>query len=295
MRTAPGRDLKPSPFAYAKPSDLDGVFDLLERHGDGAKLLAGGQSLVPTLALRRSAPSLLIDLNGIGGLSGIAVIGDIVRIGAMTRYAALERAPEIARHVPLLAQAVPHIAHAAIRNRGTIGGSLAFADPAAELPACAVALDARLVLAGRRGERKVAAGDFFKGLYETDLRQGEVLVAVEFPAQKAPYRSRFAELARRHGDYAMVGLAARGRVEGGRVGDLRLVFFGAGPKPAEARAAASRLEGQDVTDPAIARAVAALAEDLDPPGDLNASGKTKLHLAGVLLGRTLRGLVAEGS
>ncbi|HEX9463441.1 MAG TPA: xanthine dehydrogenase family protein subunit M [Alphaproteobacteria bacterium] len=284
--------MKPAPFAYAKPSSLDQVFDLLDRHGESARLLAGGQSLVPTLAFRLSTPSLLIDLGGIPGLSGISVSAGVVRIGAMTRHAALDRSKDIARHLPLLAQAVPHIGHPAIRNRGTIGGSLAFADPAAELPACAVALDARLVLAGRGGRRVVTARNFFKGLYETDLRLGEVLVAVEFPALDLGYRSRFAELARRHGDYAMVGLAAHGRVDGERVQDVRLAFFGVGAKPVLATRAIKELEGQTLSPTALALAGEALGEDLDPPDDLNGSGKTKLHLARVMLTRTLREMSA---
>ena len=208
-------------------------------------------------------------------------------------HAEIERSPEIARHLPLLAEAVTHIGHAAIRNRGTLGGSLAFADPAAEFPACAVALDATLVLASRAGSRRVAARDFFKGLYATDLRQGEILAAVEFPALAAGYRSRFAELARRHGDYAMVGLAAHARVSGETLSDLRLVFFGVGSKPVVATAAARVLEAQPVTNAGIAGAAAALAKDLDPPDDLNGSGATKLHLAGVLLGRVIAALIAE--
>jgi carbon-monoxide dehydrogenase medium subunit len=284
--------VKPAPFAYAKPSSLDEVFDLLDRHGDTARLLAGGQSLVPTLAFRLSTPSLLIDLSRVPGLKGISVDGNVVRIGAMTRHVELERSSEIARHLPLVAEAVPQIGHPAIRNRGTIGGSLAFADPAAELPACAVALDARLVLASRKGRRTVAARDFFKGLYETDLKPGEVLVEVEFPAAAAGYRSRFAELARRHGDYAMVGLAAHGRFERDSVRDLRLVFFGVGAKPIVAGRAMRELESQNPSSTAIGRAGEALGEDLDPPDDLNGSGKTKLHLARVLLARVLTGMAA---
>ena len=286
--------MKPAPFAYAKPRTLDEVFDLLDRHGDSARLLAGGQSLVPTLAFRLSTPGLLIDLGAVPGLAGIAVEGSVVSIGAMTRHVAVERSDDIRRYVPLLAQAVPQIGHPAIRNRGTIGGSLAFADPAAELPACAVALDAKLVLAGRKGRRTVKASDFFKGLYETDLRPGEVLVAAEFPALRAGERQRFAELARRHGDYAMVGLAAHGKVDGTRVSGLRLAFFGVGSKPVLATRAMGELEGQNLSATAIALAADALRQDLDPPDDLNGSGKTKLHLARVMLSRVL-GQMAEGA
>jgi aerobic carbon-monoxide dehydrogenase medium subunit len=283
--------MKPSPFAYAKPSSLDQVFDLLAAHGDGTKLLAGGQSLIPTLNLRLSSPSLLIDLNGLSQLSGIAVEGGMVSIGALTRHSTVERSPEIAEHLPLVAEAVRHIGHAAIRNRGTFGGSLAFADPAAELPACAVALGATLIIASRAGRRRIAARDFFHGLYATDLQPGEVLLSAEFPLLAPGYRSRFAELSRRHGDYAMAGLAAHGRMNGETLADLRLVFFGVGTKPVVAAAATRPLEGQPVTTEAIARAAAALAEDLDPPDDLNGTGATKLHLARVLLGRVVRAMI----
>ncbi len=287
--------MKPSPFAYTKPSSLDQVFELLAAHGEGAKLLAGGQSLIPTLNLRLSSPSLLIDINGLGQLSGIAVKGETIHIGALTRHSAVERSPEIARHLPLVAQAVRHIGHAAIRNRGTFGGSLAFADPAAELPACTVALGATLILASRAGRRRVAARNFFQGLYATDLQAGEILLGAEFPVQASGYRSHFAELARRHGDYAMVGLAAHGRVSGEKLSDLRLVFFGVGTKPVMAVSAARVLETQAVTNASIAGATAALADDLDPPADLNGSGATKLHLARVLLGRVVQAMLSENA
>jgi aerobic carbon-monoxide dehydrogenase medium subunit len=287
--------MKPSPFAYTKPSSLDQVFELLAAHGDGARLLAGGQSLIPTLNLRLSSPALLVDINGLRQLSGITVEGDVVRIGALTRHSEVERSPEIARHLPLIAQAVRHIGHAAIRNRGTLGGSLAFADPAAELPACAIALGATLILQSRGGRRRVAARDFFKGLYATALQPGEILVSTEFPVLAPGNRSRFAELARRHGDYAMVGLAAHGRVSGETLSDLRLVFFGVGEKPIVAAASARILETQAVTNAGIAGAAAALAEDLDPPDDLNGTGATKLHLARVLLGRVVQAMLSENA
>jgi aerobic carbon-monoxide dehydrogenase medium subunit len=283
--------LKPAPFAYARPSSLEEVFDLLAGAGEDAKLLAGGQSLVPTLAFRLSSPSLLIDLNRVPGLAGVSADGPTVRVGAMTRHCELEHSREIADRVPLVAQAMPQIGHPAIRTRGTIGGSLAFADPAAELPACAVALDAQLVIASRAGRRHVRARDFFKGLYETDLGAGDVIAAVEFPAQAPGYRSRLSELARRHGDYAIVGLAAHARVEGDRLSDVRLAFFGVGAKPILAAHAVQELEGQHVSPTALALAGDALGEDLDPPDDLNGSGTTKLHLARVLMSRTLTAMV----
>ena len=283
--------MKPAPFAYATPSTLDGVFDLLARSGEDTRLLAGGQSLVPTLAFRLSTPSLLIDLNRVAGLSGITASGDTVRIGAMTRHCELEHSSVIAAKLPMVAQAMPQIGHPAIRTRGTIGGSLAFADPAAELPACAVALGAQIVIASREGTRRVPARDFFKGLYETDLRTGELIAAIEFPAQPPGYRSRLAELARRHGDYALVGLGAHAKVDGDRLSDLRLSFFGVGSRPVLAAQAVRELEGQPLSPTVLALAGEALGDDLDPPDDLNGSGRTKLHLARVLLSRTLSGMV----
>lgn len=281
--------MKPAPFAYVRAASLDHVFDLLARHGDEARLLAGGQSLVPTLNLRLSAPALLIDINGLDELAGIAVENDMLRIGALTRQRTVEDSDEVARHGPLLKMAVPYIAHPAIRNRGTIGGSIAFADPAAELPACAVALGAQIELRGAEGSRTVAADGFFRGLYETDLGPGEVVTAVTVPT-RAGYRSAIAEFARRHGDYAMIGLAAHARLDGRTLADARLVFFGVGAKPARALAAGAAIEGSEVDDATIAAAQDALAGDLEPIGDLHAGAATKLHLAGVLTARVLRQL-----
>ena len=284
--------MKPAPFAYVRAASLDQVFDLLARHGDEARLLAGGQSLVPTLNLRLSAPALLIDINALDELAGIAVDDGGLRVGALTRQRTVEESDEVARHAPLLKMAMPYIAHPAIRNRGTIGGSIAFADPAAELPACAIALGARIELRGADGARQVEAAEFFRGLYETDLRPGEVVTAVTIPPC-AGYRSAIAELARRHGDYAMVGLAAHARLDGRTLGDARLVFFGVGARPMQAHAAGAALEGSEVDDATVQAAQKALADGLEPIGDLQASAATKLHLARVLLARVLRQLAAR--
>jgi carbon-monoxide dehydrogenase medium subunit len=261
--------LKAPSFAYSKPQSLAEAFELAER--PGAKVLAGGQSLIPSLNNRLSAPELLVDITGIGSLRGISVEQGVVRIGALTTHADIERSPEIRKHAPLLAQAVPHIAHPAIRNRGTLGGSIAFADPAAEYPACMVALKATIAVAGKDGERFVAAEDFFKGLFEVDLRPGELVVAAEFPAILKDERSVFLELARRHGDYAIIGLAAH------KGADTRFVYCGAGATPVFAKRAssASTLES----------AISSLSRDLNPPADLYNSSATKLHLAKVLLAR----------
>jgi carbon-monoxide dehydrogenase medium subunit len=279
--------VKAPSFAYAKPRSLDEVFALAERHGDEAKLLAGGQTLLATLNMRLSSPQLLIDITGVPGLAGIAVKGNTLRIGALATHRAIERSPEVAQHLPLLAQAAPHIAHVAIRNAGTLGGSLAHGDPAAEWPGCCVALDAELVIAARGGERRVKARAFYRGLFETALGSGEVLTAVEFPIPGAGYRSAFLELARRHGDYAIVGVAALAKSSGGALADVRLAFIGAGPTPVLARTAMAAVEGKKPAAEVIAAAQAALATDLSPTGDLNGSPATKLHLARVLCGRAL--------
>ena len=284
--------MKAPDFAYAKPDSLNEVFDLLDRHGDGARVLAGGQSLLASLNLRLSEPELLIDITAVPGLAGIAVSGQTLRIGALTTHRQIETSAEIARHLPLLAQAVGNVAHAAIRNLGTFGGSIALADPAAEYPTCAVALDATFVLARRGAERRVKAREFFRGLYETALQPGELLTAGEFPLAAPDYRSVFLELARRHGDYAIVGLAAHARLAGGRISDARLAFLGAGSTPVLALRAAAALEGRQPDAQTIAAAQATLADELELPADLYSSRATKLQLARVLLGRALAALAA---
>jgi carbon-monoxide dehydrogenase medium subunit len=280
--------MKAPRFAYARPGSVAEALALLAEHKDEARVLAGGQSLVPMLNFRVAAPKVLVDINRIAGLAGIKVARNHVRIGALTRHVELERSADITLHLPLVAQAMPHIAHPAIRNRGTFGGSCALADPAAELPACALALGATFVLAGRKGERRVAAQDFFRGLYTTALKAGELLVAAEFPRAKPGYASAFGELARRHGDYAMVGVAAHGSTQGGKFSDMRVAFFGVGDHPARAAQFERALEGKPAAAAAIEGALAKLDADLDPRADLHASAATKRHLARVLAGRVLK-------
>jgi carbon-monoxide dehydrogenase medium subunit len=289
--------VKAPAFDYAKPRTLSEVFDLLERHGDEAKLLAGGQTLMATLNMRLSQPEILIDITGLAGeaaLSGIRSENGVVSVGALARHREIERSSVIAAQVPMLAQAVPHIAHIAIRNVGTFGGSMAFADPAAEYPVCAVALDASLVLVSRQGERRVSARQFFKALYETDLKPGEMVARGEFPALKPGYRSIFMELARRHGDYAIVGIAAHAAVAGGVLSDVSLAYLGMGGIPMLARNAMAEMEGKAYTLETVGAAQRALAGELDPSADLYSSAATKLHLARVLTGRALAALV-EGA
>ena len=268
--------MKPAPFAYQRARSLDEAIALLAEKD--AKLLAGGQSLIATLNMRLSSPALLIDINGIGGLDAIALKKGSVEIGALARHTQVERSDIIASHVPLFARAMPHIGHPAIRNRGTLGGSVAFADPAAELPACLLALDGEIEATGPKGTRSVKAQDFFKGLFETALAPQEVLTGVRVPAATRDTRTGFAELARRHGDYAMVGLAATARANGKELSDVRLAYFGVSDIPVRAKKAEAAL-----AEGSIDAAFEAL--DLDPHDDVQATAKAKKHLAGVLLRR----------
>ncbi|WP_270934174.1 FAD binding domain-containing protein [Falsiroseomonas oryzae] len=275
-------------FGYARARSLQDVWRLQSEHGDGARLIAGGQTLLATLAFRLSEPTVLIDITQVPELRGVSVEAGTLRIGALTRHAELGRDELIARHAPLLREAVPYIAHPAIRNRGTIGGSLAYADPAAELPACVVALGATLVLASAAGERRVRAEDFFTGLLETALRGGELITAVEVPIATAATRSTIAEVARRSGDYAMAGLAVHLSLgSNGQVAAPRLVYFGVGNGPVLAKAAGAALAGRRLGAESIAAVQAALAGDLDPPSDLHGPPEMKRHLARVLTGRAL--------
>jgi carbon-monoxide dehydrogenase medium subunit len=206
--------MKPAPFEYHRPACLSETFDLLDRYGEDARILAGGQSLVPALNLRLATPRAVIDINRIPHLDALRVTADGLVIGALVRQEALERSPLVREHAPLIAAALPHVGHSAIRARGTIGGSLAHADPAAELPACAVALGATIRVARREGHRDVSAEDFFRGVYTTALAPGEIVTEIRVPHAAAGWRWGFQELARRHGDFALAGLAAGVRVAG---------------------------------------------------------------------------------
>ncbi len=279
--------MKPAPFAYKRPRSLEEAIALLGKNKD-ARLLAGGQSLIATLNMRLSAPSLLIDINGIGGLDKIKHKGGMVEIGALVRHAQAERSDVITKFAPLIARALPQIGHPAIRNRGTLGGSIAFADPAAELPACLMALDGEVEATGPKGKRTIKAADFFKGLFETALGPQDVLTAIRVPAATKDTRVGFAELARRHGDYAIVGLAASARTDGKGLADVRLSFFGVGETPARARKAEAALAAGNVD-----AAVAAL--DLEPHDDVQATSAVKKHLAGVLLRRIAKQLMEARS
>jgi aerobic carbon-monoxide dehydrogenase medium subunit len=285
--------LKPAPFEYDAPDTVDEALDLLAEHGDDAKVLAGGQSLIPLMALRLARPARLVDVGRIVALQTIDANGSLV-VGAGVRQRAAERDPDLARRCPPLAQALPLIAHIPIRTRGTIGGSVAHADPAAELPAVMLLTEAQLVARSRRaGERVVAAADFFEGFFETTLEPDELLVELRFPAWPGRTGSAFDELTRRNGDFALVGAAAVvGLADDGTVRDARLAFTGVAPTPVRAAAAEALMVGNAPTAEAIAAAVEAARTELDPSNDLHATAAYRRHVAGLLAGRVLRDAAA---
>jgi carbon-monoxide dehydrogenase medium subunit len=279
--------MKAPPLSYVRAATLGEAFQLWRDAGPDARLLAGGQSLIAALAFRLSDPGRLIDITRLRELRGIAQTGTVIRVGALTTHAELGRHELMRQHVPLVAEAVPLIAHPAIRNRGTLGGSLAFADPAAELPACCIALDATIVARNAADERRIPAAQFFTGLYATTLKPYELIAAVEFPAAKAGERTAIVELARRSGDYAIAGVAAKARLAGATLIEPQLVFFGVSDRPMAAARAMAAASGQQVLPQTIAAAQAALDADLDPQADQHGSAQMKRHLERVMLARAL--------
>lgn len=280
--------MKAPRFSYIRAASLEEALDLLAEFGDEASVLAGGQSLMPTLNMRLSSPKLLIDINRIDDLKGISRDGDEVRIGALSRHVEVLESPVVAEHLPLIVQALPFVAHVAVRNRGTFGGSIALADPAAELPACALALNATFVLESKAGGRRsVAASDYFKGLFETERRDEELLIEARIPVKAEGEVSVFAELARRHGDFALAGVAMHGKVAGGVINGLRPVYFGSEDRPVLGAATAAAVEGKGATEDTFEAVNAALAEDLDPMSNFHADAATRLQLARVLTKRAL--------
>lgn len=274
-------------FAYARADTLDALWALRAAAGPDARIVAGGQTLLAGLAFRLSAPSALIDITRIAALKGISRTAEGLRIGALATHAEIGASRAVAGEAPLLAAAIPLIAHPAIRNRGTIGGNIAYADPASELPACLVALEATIVAAGPRGERRIPAESFFLGLFETALAEDEIVAAVELRRPAAGEASAIDEVARRSGDYAMAGLCVRLTLDRRSASAARIVGFGLGPTPVLCAGAAAAL----VSD-GVEAAAAALDHDLDPAGDLQASPAMKRHLAKVLLRRTFARLTA---
>ena len=277
--------MKPAPFKYHAPRSVEEATALLAQYGYSAKVLAGGQSLIPTMNFRLAQPSVLIDLNRIPDLGYILPTRDGgLRVGAMTRHVTVERDAQVAQVAPLVSEAMPLIAHPAIRNRGTFGGSIAHADPASELPAVITALGARVVARSQRGERTIEAKDFFQGVFTTALEPDELLVEVRIPPMPRNSGWSVREVARRHGDFALVGAAAWVQMNGGgRCSEARLAFFGVGDGPVLAEKAASMLAGQIPSDDLILAAVeTAASEEVDPSSDIHATAEFRRHLVKVL-------------
>ena len=281
--------MKPAPFEYHAPDSLDEALSLLQSHGSDAKILAGGQSLVPAMNFRVVQPAVLIDLNRVPELGYIREDGDHIRIGAMARERQLEFDASVAQRTPLLHEAAPHIAHPQIRNRGTIGGSIVNADPAAELPVLMLASQARLKARNVSGERWIDAKDFFIGFFSTALEADEILVEIEIPFSAARTGWSFLEVAPRAGDYAMMGVAAMLTLdEEGKCKEARLVYLNAGEGPLEAREAAGHLQGESITEERIDAAAATASEtEITPFGNIHASVEYQRHLAKVLTRQAL--------
>jgi carbon-monoxide dehydrogenase medium subunit len=285
--------MKPPRFQYACPKTLPEALALLSQHNGDAAVLAGGQSLMPMLNLRVAQPAILIDINRVPELDAITCAGSVLSIGARARHNDVLRSPMVKKNTPLLAQALEHVAHEAIRNRGTLGGSLALADPAAELPTCAICLDATIVAVSLRGERYISAGDFFQSLYTTALEPDEIIARVSFPLPTPGWRFRFDEISRRHGDFAIAGVAVGMRCEGKTVTDCRIVFCGIEGAPRRMAAIESLFTGTELADEAvITRAKAALGEILEPLDGGEFPPAYRLHVASELLARVARNLIS---
>lgn len=283
--------MKAAAFTYARATSVAHALELLTSHGEAARVLSGGQSLLPAMNMRLISPELVIDIGGLAELRGVALKEGVLTIGALTRHVDILQSPEIAVHAPLLKEAVAHIAHPAIRNRGTIGGSLAHADPASELPACMLTLGATMIARGPSSERRIPAAQFVTGIYETVLAPQELLIAVELPAAPKSSVHFFHEFARRHGDYAIAGLAAQAVVGDGRFADLRLGFFAVGDRPVLA-GFARKLVDVVITPQVLAEAYSAL-DEFEPLEDHQATSAMRRHLAKVLLYRCISSLLGR--
>ncbi|AMN40668.1 FAD binding domain-containing protein [Rhodoplanes sp. Z2-YC6860] len=286
--------MKARAFLYRRPDSIDEALALLA-DTDGAQVLAGGQSLMPTLNMRLSSPEMLVDINRIEALRGIDDRSDKIRIGALVRHAEVLESKVIAERVPLMAMAIPHVAHMAVRNRGTTCGSLALADPSAEMPAIAVALDAGIVLRKRGAERSVSARTFFQGLYQTARNDDEMIAEVMLPAAQPDEVFGFSELSRRHGDFATVGVAVRARKAPGGLGELNVVFFGSEPTPLLSRSARGLTVDANSSDEALSEIASSIAKDMNPIDSHQGRGETKRRQAAVLLVRTLKDMIVRAA
>jgi len=283
--------MKAPNFNYVRPASLDEALEILGDRGLDAVPLAGGQSLITTLNLRLSAPEILVDIGDLEELHGISDDGDVIRIGANTRHTEVLNSPIVSEHLPLLAEAIHHVGHVAIRNRGTFGGSLAYGDPAAEMPICVLVQGATMVLASSAGRREVAVEDFYRGLYENDLRSGELLIEARMPKQASGDTAAFAELSRRSGDFAIAGVAASGKVENSQLTQLRLAFLGTDNGPKLAAATAAALVGKPLPISDFAALQSGLKEDCEMSSVPGLSADTKYHLAQVMTRRVIQTLL----
>lgn len=281
--------MKPAPFDYHRPGTLDEALSLLDRHGEDAKPLAGGQSLIPAMNFRLATPPVLVDLNDLHALGYIKNESSDLRIGGMTRQRYIERSDLVSTFAPLITETMPFIAHPAIRNRGTIGGSLAHADPAAELPAVMMALKASLVVTSKTGVREVPSHEFFTGLFRTAVRSGELLTEIRIPVQPGGSGYAFQEISRRHGDFALVGAAAVVQLNGnGLCSGARIALLSVGDRPMLAEQGTAMLIGQRPSPESIRAAAHATAtRDIDPSSDIHASARYRRQLANVLTRRVL--------
>ncbi|MBV8334561.1 MAG: xanthine dehydrogenase family protein subunit M [Alphaproteobacteria bacterium] len=280
--------MKPPPFEYVRPVDLDGVFDALAQNsGEATKILAGGQSLVPMMNLRVLAPKRLVDINRVPGLDRIVVEGDRLVIGALARHTDVMASPDVRQHAPLVAAAYRHVAHRPIRNRGTIGGNLAHADPASELPAVMLALDAEMALRSRSGERRVPAGQFFLGTFETAARADELLTSIHIPLAVGSRRWGFEEVSQRQGDFALVAVAATFAVEDGRCASPHLAYAGVADHAVRIATAEVALDGQSPEDALFEQVTAKAAEAVNPPEDIHADAAYRRDLVRALTRRAL--------
>jgi len=282
--------MKPAPFEYFVPDSIEQALDLLRQHGDEAKILAGGQSLVPAMNFRIQQPGILIDMNRLTELGYILEDESVIRVGALTRERQLEFDDLVAKKIPLLHEAVPHIAHPQIRNRGTIGGSLVNADPAAELPVLMLALNARMKVRNTSSERWINAADFFVGMFTTALEADEILVEIELPVMAPQTGWSFMEVAPRAGDYALMGVATLVSLDDdGNCREAKLVYLNAGDGPIDAKEAARSLVGEKLDDNLIESAARYASEnEITPFGNVHASPEFQHHLANVLTKKALK-------
>jgi len=279
--------MKPAPFNHFAPTSVPEAVELLGQHAPDARVLAGGQSLVPMMNFRLARPDVLVDLNRISDLSYIRDDGDCLAIGAMTRERTIENSDLVKSACPLVHDATLNIAHLPIRSRGTIGGSIANADPAAEYPATMLALDATLVAQSVRGERRIAAADFFDGVLSTTLEPDEILTEIRIPKAPANSGAAFVEISRRHGDFAMAGVAAQVTLKGDTFIDVQLAACGVGPGPVRLSDAEIELRGKTVTDGVLSNAARAASAQVDPDGDMHATAAYRRKLAGVMTKRAV--------